>query len=143
MSFLKLAGWSLLLFWIGINPVWTQSISLLLKNQSTDQPVSEAFIFIANSSIGTTSDEAGRVRLALKGLSNGEVIISHLNYDTKRLSLNDLGAGENIIYLNPKTQIIEAVTVRSKSNASKRRRWLKTFDRVFLGAAKGSQITAY
>lgn len=136
MSFLKSAGWSLLLVWMGINPVWTQPLSLLLKNQSTDQPVSEAFVFIANSSIGTTSDEAGSVSLGLKGLSNGEIIISHLNYETKLLSLNDLNAGETVIYLSSKTQVIEVITVRSKSKASKRKRWLKKFDRAFLGTAK-------
>lgn len=114
----------------------SNSFSQLLRSQLLDETTKEAipaaFIFISNSSIGTSSDENGFFELSIEGLGQVEIVISHLSYDIKSIVLK---AGEQLpprLSLSPKAVGIDEVVVKSKASG-KRKQWMRQFENAFLG----------
>jgi hypothetical protein len=106
-----------------------------LVDKATGQGVSDAFVFFAGTSVGAISEENGQVEIQRKDFL--ELVISHLNYETKVLSPEDvLEINDQEVSIVPSAIEIEAVTVSSDGNAARRKRWLKRFEAALLGSKK-------
>lgn len=112
--------------------LFSQKLRTQLVEENSETPIPAAFIFISNSSIGTSSDENGFFELSVAGLGQVEIVISHLSYDIKSIVVK---AGETLparLYLSPKAIGIDEVVVKSKASG-KRKQWLRKFKDAFLG----------
>ena len=97
-------------------------------------PISDAFIFIRNTSISTTSDLSGRFQIESGRYTSEELVITHLNYQTLTLSLADYTRFPSLIRLSPKNLAFAEVKVNAKRVKSKnRKKWLKQFTEAFFG----------
>ncbi|MEM1119082.1 MAG: hypothetical protein AAGJ18_01455, partial [Bacteroidota bacterium] len=111
-----------------------QTLTSYLVDGKEDIPISDAFIFIRNTSISTVSDLTGRFELALDDFTNGELVITHLNYQTLTIALSEVKSLPTTIRLSPKDLTFAAVSVKSKRGKSKKRKqWLKQFKKAFFG----------
>lgn len=110
----------------------TQSLQLQLLDQETQQPINDAFVFIASTSIGSSSDEEGWVELDIQGLGQVELVVSHLNYELKSLIIKPGDAIPTTLYLQVQTLDIDEVVVKS-SASEKRKEWMRQFEYAFLG----------
>ncbi len=120
------------------------TLSLSLRDATTDAPVEDAFVFFSGSSAGGITDAEGKVELVVAEYL--ELVVSHLNYETKVLSVAEVQAlTSSVILLTPTAIKIAEVTVSSSAkDAKKRNRRLKTFTRSLLGPKqdrKGVRIT--
>lgn len=111
-----------------------QLLNSILIDADEDFPISDAFIFIRNTSISTTSDIAGFFQLAVGDFSRGELVITHLNYQTQTFLLADRTGLPEEIRLVPKNLAFAEVKVKAKRMKSKKRkRWLKQFTAALFG----------
>jgi len=109
-------------------------LSSLLLDDKTELPISDAFIFIRNTSIGTTSDLLGYFSLEIGDFKRGELVITHLNYQTKTFRLTDLENLAGIVRLSPKNLAFAEVKVKAKRLKSKKRKqWMKQFTKALFG----------
>ena len=109
-------------------------LSSTLFEEYSSIPISNAFVFIKNSSIGTTTDANGHFELAIDQLENVELVITHLNFETKAIPILPQQQLEEIIYLKPKALDMQEVIVkRKKGNLKKRKAWLQKFELAFFG----------
>jgi hypothetical protein len=93
---------------------WSQIPTLngVVSDKETGEPISFAHIGIANSTIGTVSDVAGRFRINVSGdYQNAALIISHIGYKSKRLSVAELPEN-GIIYLTPDQTILDEIVIQ-------------------------------
>ncbi|MBX2872020.1 MAG: carboxypeptidase-like regulatory domain-containing protein [Saprospiraceae bacterium] len=111
---------------------FAQSVQLQILDSNTDEPVSDAFVFIASTSIGSSSDEQGLVELNLQGLGQVELVFSHLSYELKSLIIKPGDAIPTTVYLQSQTLDIDEVVVKS-SASEKRAQWMRQFEYAFLG----------
>ena len=111
---------------------FAQSIQLQLLDDKTQKPVSDAFVFVASTSIGSSSDEEGRVELDMQGLGQVELVVSHLNYQLRSLILKPGMPIPATIYLQAQTLDIDEVVVKSRAS-KKRAQWMRHFEFAFLG----------
>ena len=65
-----------------------QSIETVLVDQSTKEPIKNAFIFIRNTSISTISDITGFFQLDITAFPTSELVITHLSYQTITIALS-------------------------------------------------------
>jgi len=70
-------------------PAQNETIEFQLLDQKDQSYIFNAFVFVRNSSIGTTSDLEGRVQLDIKSLNDVEIVITHLNYETISFMVDD------------------------------------------------------
>jgi len=110
------------------------SIGFQLLDQKDQSYIFNAFVFVRNSSLGTTSDLEGQVELMLDIYEEVEIVITHLNYETQSFVLNTQQKLPPTIYLQPKRIGIEEVLVQAKKGKSKKRKaWMKRFQNAFFG----------
>ena len=108
--------------------------SFEIKDQDTHEPIEHAFIFIENTSIGTTTDRDGKAILDLGNQSNYTIVITHLLYENYILSHTQLRGETLFVSMVSKTLTLDEVTVKTKkSNQKKRKRWIKKFEKAFIG----------
>ncbi len=109
-------------------------LSSILIDAEENAPISDAFIFIRNTSISTTSDLSGFFQLAVGDFSRGELVITHLNYQTLTFPLADVTTLPEEIRLTPKNLAFAEVKVKAKRMKSKKRKqWLKQFTAALFG----------
>lgn len=109
-------------------------LSSILIDAEENLPVSDAFIFIRNTSISTTSDLSGFFQLAVGDFSRGDLVITHLNYQTQTFSLANGTILPEEIRLTPKNLAFAEVKVKAKRMKSKKRKqWLKQFTAALFG----------
>ena len=79
MKFLKILSIGL---FIAISPVLTaqQMVAGRITDAADGTPVSGASIFIANTTIGTTSGDSGNYSLTVPGKGSFEIVVSHVGY---------------------------------------------------------------
>lgn len=111
---------------------FAQPIQLQILDANTQEPVSDAFVFVASTSIGSSSDEEGRVELNIQGLGQVELVISHINYQLKSLIIKPGAPIPSTVYLQAQTLDIDEVVVKS-SASKKRAQWMRHFEFAFLG----------
>ncbi len=109
-----------------------QPIPFQILDADTKEPIADAFVFVASTSIGSSSDEEGKVELDIEGLGQVELVISHLNYQLKSVIIKPGAAVPTTIYLQAQTLDIDEVVVKS-SASKKRAQWMRHFEFAFLG----------
>lgn len=114
-----------------------QTFQSKLLDVNTHENIGDAFVFISNSSISTTSDTDGIFTIDRSALPNSDIVISHINYETKYLLSTDLKEPLDTVYLNPTTHALDEVVLKSKG-LRKRKKWLKRFTRSLLGTTKNA-----
>lgn len=98
----------LLLF--SINTLFPQQNFILnLKNATTKEPVQSATITVKNSGFGTVSNDEGTFQVVAS--NNSEILISHLEFKTTTISLNQIDSKINTIFLEPNTIELEDIIV--------------------------------
>lgn len=104
----KIILFVLLLF--SINTLFPQQNFILnLKNATTKEPVQSATITVKNSGFGTVSNDEGTFQVAAS--NNSEILISHLEFKTTTISLNQIDSKTNTIFLEPNTIELEDIIV--------------------------------
>lgn len=106
----------------------------LLIDEEEGFPIADAFIFIRNTSISTTSDLSGTFSLEVSDFSRGELVITHLNYKTRTFALAEVEHLPETIRLSPKNLAFAEVKVKAKRLRSKKRKqWMKQFTKALFG----------
>lgn len=119
-------------------------LSSILVEASSGLPISDAFIFIRNSSISTTSDLSGSFNLDKGVFSTAELVLTHLNYETQSINLTTTSILPDTIYLLAKKLELAAVEIKSKKgNAKKRKKWMKRFRTAFFGSNKQAKSITF
>ncbi|MDX1478559.1 MAG: hypothetical protein R3301_12685 [Saprospiraceae bacterium] len=125
-----------------MTPLGGQSISAVIANQTDGGVVADAFVFIANTSIGTISGQDGRFELDISAVAEREeasLVVSHLNYATQTLEPSALRAMPDTIYLEPAAVSINEVVVARKGRGGLRARRMKAFRTQFIGTGRAAQ----
>lgn len=109
--------------------------SFILLDDTNLVPVTDAFIFGENSSIGTNTDQEGKATLKTKKLNEVNLVLTHINYETFTIPANKLRTDTiNLIFMTPKAVDLEEVVVGiKKRNQRKRRQWMRKFESNFFG----------
>lgn len=105
------------------------SLTGMVKDNITSHPVGYATIYVNNTSIGTLSDTTGNFTLEHVPVPC-EIIISHISYETKTVTLKDNQNPVLAISLIPKKMELKGIRVTDKNLREKN---LKRFKSNFLG----------
>ena len=119
---------SLILPWISL--VSGQSISGIITDINTSQPVEYANVYIQGSTSGTVSNKDGYFEFESDKLY-GQLIISHVSYETSVIELGNSQKSGLLIALNPRIYDFIPVSIESKDQ---RLGNLKHFREEFLGS---------
>ena len=95
------------------------------------RPIGDAFIFIDQGDINSISNEKGHFSLSDNIPSNEPIYFSHVNYGLHQLSFSEL-LRLDTIFLKANTLELPQLQI-SATSTKKRNRWLKKFNRSFLG----------
>ena len=110
-----------------------QTVQAVVADRASKKVISDVFIFLANSSIGTASNEQGIFEMELSETKEIVLIFSHINYELLTLEIADANLLRDTFFLQPnKVELSEAVVV-GKSKSRLRNRRLKAFTKAFLG----------
>ena len=63
-------------------------VSFKIINSESSSPIEEAHIFVSNTSLGTISDSNGKATLNLPKGVNEDIVITHVNFNTKVFHLS-------------------------------------------------------
>lgn len=109
--------------------------SFILLDDTNLSPITDAFIFGENSSIGTTTDQDGKAILSVKKLDKIKLVLTHINYETATVPSENLRTDTtNLIFMTPKVVNLDEVVVGTKKrNSRKRRQWMRRFESAFFG----------
>jgi hypothetical protein len=101
-------------------------------DNTTDLPVSNASVYINNTSIGTVTNDKGTFILTASNIYSGELIISSVGYQVLSFKLNDTDASTNFytIKLDVKENVLKEVLIL---NDVARQNWMKILKENFLG----------
>ncbi len=122
----------------------SKRLSTVLLEKGSGLPISDAFIFIRNSSISTTSDLSGYFELDQGAFSKTELVLTHLNYETQSFYLTEKSILPDTIYLVAKELELAAVEIKSKKGKSKKRKkWMKRFKAAFFGSNKWAKSITF
>jgi carboxypeptidase-like protein len=119
-------------------PVVTNEIYGYIIDEATEKPIANANIFIANTTIGTTSDMDGSFRLSTNINGVHELIFSHISYSLiiKKLNLDLLDSNEFLVSMKEVTNELNEVIIESSQKEWKKN--LKIFVNEFLGNTPNS-----
>lgn len=126
---LLLAGWYLL----SGSVLFSQSIGAVVADKITKEPISDVFVFLANSSVGTATDDSGVFSMELQETQEIVLVFSHINYELLTLEVADARYLRDTFFLRPIEVELTEATVVEKSRAGLRKRRLKAFYKAFLG----------
>lgn len=105
---------SFLMFVLFVSHVYSQqNFVYFLKDATTKQPIQNANITVKNSGFGAVSNEEGAFQITAS--NNSEIVISHLEFKTLTLSLDQVNDKSNTIFLEQNTLELEAVVVTKES----------------------------
>ncbi len=102
-----------------------------IMDKHTGHPITDAHVFIDQSSFVQISDKFGKVELPPSIKSSEVVLISHVNYGLRQFVFSSLFDSDTI-YMENIGLNLENVVVSAKAS-KKRNKWIKKFSRAFLG----------
>ena len=117
ISFSKQWFFNIVLF-ICVNLTSGQTISGKIVDNDTQKPLENVNVFLTkNKSIGTTSDENGdfTLKIKLNFNQNDSISFSMIGYNTLNTTIRFLMENNRIIYLSKSSEILEEITVNSKT----------------------------
>lgn len=112
----------------------SQQIEGVLFDSLNMRVVSDAYVFINESSIGTVSNSDGSFNLDIEAYENVDLIISHIGYDNLVIPLTNSSQPIDTLYLNASAIALGEVNLVTKNKKGLRKRRLKKFEDAFLGA---------
>ncbi len=93
----------------------SQIISGKIVDGLKQEPIAFANIALETGTIGTTSDIEGNFTLRIPANYTGSILISHVSYQKKKLSL-DYFTNRKVVLLNPSTTILTEFTFVAEEN---------------------------
>lgn len=117
-----------------------QVITGYVVDADDNSPLINAFVFITNSNVGTSTDTAGYFELKYGDNEKINLTISHLAHEIKSINIDLREIQELTISLTPKSLELNSFELVSKYNAGTRKRRMKRFMNAFFGSniKKGS-----
>lgn len=120
-------------------------ISGTIRDADTRTPVYYANVFLANTTLGTASDENGFFKIQNIPLGNYEIVFSHIGYEVQiipiKITFNEYIIENMDIRLKSKILEGEKVTIETEEPKEWRKN-LERFTRIFLGkTANASKCT--
>lgn len=117
---MKTIGMFLFLFFLGISPVLPQvidqgyySISGVVRDARSRQPIAFASIFVPGASIGTVTNLDGAFTLKVQKLLNAtHFVVSHIGYHSLRLSISEQVGTGRVFFLEPHSVTLPEFVVR-------------------------------
>lgn len=82
-------------------------------DSKTNNPLTFASISVSGTSIATISNSEGKFSIKIpEGKKHLNLIVSYLGYDLKVVPIKELKSEKNIVYLEPKSTILQEVVVK-------------------------------
>lgn len=116
------------------------SITGHVQNIEVGHPIEFVHVFIANSTIGTTTDEKGNFILENLGIGDFDLVASFVGYElfVKRIQIVPGQATEILIKMTPQLVKLDIIEVSDKKDL-KWQRQLKRFTKEFLGSGSNAR----
>lgn len=121
------------LYLLGTNSILCQSIQAVVADKETREPIADVFVFLDNSSIGTTSGTEGTFELQLPDNSNFLLVFSHLNHQLLNLEIVNNNSLPDTVFLERISFQLEEAMVSETYDPRLRRRRMKAFKKALLG----------
>ena len=115
------------------NPLICQSIQAVVADKDTHEPIEDAFIFLDNSSIGTTSLTDGTFELQLPDSRDFLLVFSHLKYELLNLEIEGDKPLPDTVFLQATTLQLDEATVSDTYDPRLRRRRMRAFRKALVG----------
>jgi len=124
-----------LLFFL-LFPFWIrgQQIRGKVIDNSSGKPLGKASVFISNTSIGTITNENGEFVLGKLPVSQFDLVISYVGYETLVMRISNLQESLFLFKLQPKDNNLENIIVRSYEKNGWER-WGFLFTNNFIGTS--------
>ena len=116
-TFYKQCFFNIVLF-ICVNLASGQTISGKIVDNDTQKPLENVNVFLTkNKSVGTTSNENGDFTIKYKSNfnQNDSISFSMIGYNTLNTTIRFLNENNRIIFLSKSSEILEEITVNSKT----------------------------
>jgi len=128
----------LVLFTIFQTALQAQSFNGTVLTANTKQPVAFASVYLANTSIGTTTNSNGA--FTIQSFPNGryDLIVSCLGYETFQTTVQSTKLDSLTIYLTPRAKELDEVVVQSYEKDGWNK-WGKLFLESFIGTTEFAQ----
>ncbi len=109
---------SLIFFLLSTIFSFAQSIKGTVLDDITDEKLVGANIYLKNAKTGTVANRKGefKFKIDINDYSSDTLVISHVGYVTKTISVSKLKEKNNLVYLIVDVQNLNKVSVYSKSN---------------------------
>lgn len=106
----------------------------------TEQPVTDAFLFLSSTTKGTSSGANGYADFSFLKDQHADLVISHLNYEIKVIPHHQFAdvINNGSILLTPSSNQLEEIIVQS-SRSNQRKKRLKQFRDVLIGSEIGAK----
>ena len=112
-----------------------------IKDQETGVPIATAYVFIANTQIGTISDAAGNFTLSNIPTGSVNIVISHLNYKPFSKPLSFLQAAAYDWNIKLEADLVSSAEEAAMAKPSKKRKkYIKRFTKAFLGSTPNAKL---
>lgn len=121
------------LYLLATNSVLCQSIQAVIVDKKSLEPIPDVFVFLDNSSIGTTSDTKGSFALQLPHNGNSLLVFSHLNYGLLNLEIEGNYPVPDTVFLERTTFQLEEAIVSETFDPAERKRRMRAFEKALLG----------
>ena len=118
-----------------------QVLKSIIADDDTHEPIPGVYVFVPNSSIGTTTDFDGRWQLDMNDHHVEQLIISHLNYKNLELDLDDPLLSSDTIFLVETPSELDNVVLNAKFKSRLRKKRLRRFSNALLGEGKERKKT--
>lgn len=107
-----------------ITPAWAQAdkdfyvVKGIVKDKMTNRILEYANISITGTNIGTVANKDGEFSIKIKNDIKAESIeVSRIGYKTEVIPVNGVRIDKLVVYLTPKENILEAITILGKDPA--------------------------
>ncbi len=107
------------------------SLSLILLDANSHEPIEDAHLFVVNSTYGAYSDTKGQVSLSFPALVDYELLVTHIGYEPQYLE-SGMIADSDTLWLIPSDLALEEVVLNAKRGRQWKKR-LKQLKSAFLG----------
>jgi hypothetical protein len=107
-----------------ITPAWAQAdkdfyvVKGIVKDKTTNRILEYANVSITGTNIGTVANKDGEFSIKIKNDIKAESIeVSRIGYKTEVIPVNGVRIDKLVVYLTPKDNILEAITILGKDPA--------------------------